>query len=128
LNQTPFQKKYNKHPFFINNAWIAAEDLKRGDSLLAFAGYKVAIDSCFSFRVDTATAVYNLEVAGNSNYYVSASAVLVHKYNAKWPPPPRTRNQTTLYSLTIAQTNRHKIKTLQISYQHHFYFFFTAFL
>jgi hypothetical protein len=61
-----------------NNAWIAAEDLKRGDSLLAFAGYKVAIDSTFSFRADTATAVYNLEVAGNSNYFVSASAVLVH--------------------------------------------------
>ncbi len=27
---------------------------------------------------DTATAVYNLEVSGNSNYYVSASGVLVH--------------------------------------------------
>jgi hypothetical protein len=68
-----------EHPFFANNAWIAAKDLKRGDSLLAYAGNKVAIDSCFSFSTDTATAVYNLEVAGNSNCYESASAVLVHK-------------------------------------------------
>jgi hypothetical protein len=45
--------------------------------LLAYAGYKLAIDSNFSFSTDTATAVYNLEVAGNSNYYVSASGVLV---------------------------------------------------
>jgi len=46
--------------------------------LFACAGYKVAIDSIFSFRTDTATAVYNLEVADNSYYYVSASGVLVH--------------------------------------------------
>jgi intein/homing endonuclease len=77
-----------EHPFFANNAWIAAKDLKRGDSLLAFGGYKVAIDSCFSFKADTATAVYNLEVAGNSNYYVSASGVLVHNCKAIQPPPP----------------------------------------
>lgn len=31
-----------------------------------------------TFRTDTATAVYNLEVVGNHNYYVSASKVLVH--------------------------------------------------
>jgi len=56
----------------------AAKDLKLGDSLFVYAGYKVAIDSIYAFRNDTATAVYNLEADGNHNYYVSAGGVLVH--------------------------------------------------
>ncbi len=67
-----------EHPFFENDGWVAAKDLKQGDSLFAFSGAKLKIDSLFQFRTDTATTVYNLEVAGNNDYYVSASKVLVH--------------------------------------------------
>jgi intein/homing endonuclease len=35
-----------EHPFFVNNVWVEAKDLKQGDSLFAF-----------SFRTDTATEV-----------------------------------------------------------------------
>lgn len=35
-------------------------------------------ESILTFRTDTATTVYNLEVAGNSNFYVSIGRVLVH--------------------------------------------------
>ena len=45
---------------------------------LKHSGYKVALDSIFAFRTDTAVAVYNLEASGNHNYYVSESGVLVH--------------------------------------------------
>jgi hypothetical protein len=67
-----------EHPFFVNNDWLPAKELKRGDSLFTFSGCKVAIDSVYTFRTDTATVVYNLEASGNHNYYVSASKVLVH--------------------------------------------------
>lgn len=73
-----FQKVKEQHPFFVNNTWREAKDLKQGDSLFAYTGYKVALDSIFAFRTDTATAVYNLEADGNHNFYVSASGVLVH--------------------------------------------------
>jgi hypothetical protein len=57
---------------------VVAKDLKQGDSLFAYSGYKAALDSIYTFRTNTATAVYNLEADGNHNYYVSASGVLVH--------------------------------------------------
>jgi hypothetical protein len=46
--------------------------------LFGFDGNKIAIDSIFSFKTDTATKVYNLKVAGNNDYYVSNTKVLVH--------------------------------------------------
>jgi hypothetical protein len=64
--------------FFVNNDWIAGKDLKQRDLLFAYSGYKVAIDSIYTFRSYSATAVYNLEADGNYNYYVSTSVVLVH--------------------------------------------------
>jgi len=57
-----------EHPFFVNNDWKEAKDLKAGDSLFAYSGYKVALDSIYTFRTETATAVYNLEASGNHNY------------------------------------------------------------
>jgi intein/homing endonuclease len=69
-----------EHPFFVNNDWLQAKELKRGDSLFTFSVYKVAIDRSYAFRTDTTTAVYNLEASGNHNYYVSASKVLLLKY------------------------------------------------
>ncbi|MDT3738630.1 MAG: hypothetical protein RO257_03910 [Candidatus Kapabacteria bacterium] len=36
------------------------------------------MDIIYTFRTDTATAVYNLEADGNNNYYVSSGRVLVH--------------------------------------------------
>jgi hypothetical protein len=67
-----------EHPFYVDNDWAAAGRLKAGDSLLCYGGAKVAIDSVYKFHTDTAMAVYNLEAAGNHNYYVSASKALAH--------------------------------------------------
>lgn len=70
-----------QHPFFVNNAWVAAKDLNAGDSLFSFSGTKLRIDSLSQFKTDIATTVYNLEVAGNNDFYISVSVVLVHNCN-----------------------------------------------
>ncbi len=69
--------------FFVNQTWLPAKDLKLGDSLFAYAAYKIALDSIYTFRTETPTAVYNLEAADNHNYYVSESGVLVHNKDPK---------------------------------------------
>jgi len=100
-----------EHPFFVNNDWLPAKELKRGDSLFTFSGCKVAIDSIFAFRTDTATAVYNLEASGNHNYYVSASGVLVHNCNTaqwsfgKFKSPLKWANQMAKRGWTTKQIN-----------------------
>jgi hypothetical protein len=67
-----------EHPFFVSNKWVEARDLKAGDSLYTFTGSYAVVDSVYSFKTDTATRVYNLDVAGNHDFYVTASRVLVH--------------------------------------------------
>jgi hypothetical protein len=54
--------------------------------LFGFDGKKIAIDGIYSFKTNTATKVYNLEVEGNNDYYVSASGVLVHNCNKVLKP------------------------------------------
>lgn len=75
-----------EHPFFVNNSWVEAKELKVGDKLFAYAGKKIAIDSIYAFSTDTATKVYNLEVAGNNDFYVSSAKVLVHNCETKLLP------------------------------------------
>lgn len=43
----------------------------------------ISSESNYTYRTDTATAVYNLEANGNHNYYVSPSGVLVHNCETK---------------------------------------------
>ncbi len=75
------KKNVVSNSFFENDVWVAAKDLRQGDSLFPLSGAKLSIDSVYQFKTDTAVAVYNLEVTGNSNYYVSVSGVLVHNKN-----------------------------------------------
>ncbi len=91
----------DEHPFFVNDEWVAAKDLKQGDSLFTFSGAKLRIDSVYQFTTYTATAVYDLEVAGNSNYYVSASGVLVHNCDDIW--------NITAHTVTVEHHNWSKI-------------------
>jgi hypothetical protein len=72
------------------------------DSLFAYLGYKVTLDSIYTFRTDTATAVYNLETDGNHNYYVSASGVLVQNCSKITPSElKRLENATTRVNTDI---------------------------
>lgn len=67
-----------EHPFFVNNVWVESKTLRAGDSLFSYDGKKLVIDSVNFYISDTSIYVYNLEVDGLRNYYVSASKVLVH--------------------------------------------------
>lgn len=65
-----------EHPFFVANTWVEAKDLNVGDKLSLKDGKFVSISSINKF--DETVKVYNFEVAGNHNYYVSELEVLVH--------------------------------------------------
>jgi RHS repeat-associated protein len=67
-----------EHPFFVNNAWIAANKLKIGDQLISYVGLKVQLDSIYTYRTDIATTIYNFEVPKNHSYFVSNIQILVH--------------------------------------------------
>ena len=67
-----------EHPLFVNSSWIQAKELEKGSNLFSYTGEKIVVDSVFFFRTDAAKSVYNIEVKGNHNYYVSVSKVLVH--------------------------------------------------
>ncbi len=78
-----------EHPFYINQRWIEAVDVKQGDSVVLFNGKKVVISS--KIVKDTVCTVYNFAVENYHTYYVSKLNVLVH--NNCGQPPPGTRKQ-----------------------------------
>jgi RHS repeat-associated protein len=65
-----------EHPFYLNNNWVFAKDLKINDSLLTINGNKVCILS--NQRIDTLVKVYNFAVTDFANYYVGNLSVLAH--------------------------------------------------
>jgi len=64
------------HPFFLDNDWVEARFLNVGDSLTLFDGGRSRIDSIVYHNV--ISTVYNFEVAGVNNYYVTELGILVH--------------------------------------------------
>ncbi|GAA4734680.1 RHS repeat-associated core domain-containing protein [Phytohabitans rumicis] len=66
-----------QHPFWVpDRGWVAAGELKAGDRLLSRDGTTRAI-TAISRRTAQVT-VYNFEVAGDHNYYVTDGQLLVH--------------------------------------------------
>jgi YD repeat-containing protein len=66
-----------QHPFYSpDKGWVDAGQLHRGDRLLARDGRSLAVTAVTSRAVRT--TVYNFEVAGDHNYYVSSAQLLVH--------------------------------------------------
>jgi RHS repeat-associated protein len=74
-----------EHPFYINNQWIEARDVKIGDSVQLFNGQKIAV--AYKSIKDTTSAVYNFSVSNYHNYYVSDIGVLVHNATQCITPP-----------------------------------------
>jgi hypothetical protein len=71
-----------EHPFYVNGSWIEAKDLTKGMSLAALEGTTSPVES-IKF-LDEKVKVYNFEVEGNHNYYVSEKGILVHN-DCEWP-------------------------------------------
>lgn len=65
-----------EHPFYVKGDWVPSKSLKVGDELLLFSGKKAEIKS-ITFE-DRVCDVFNFEVSGNHNYFVSNQKVLVH--------------------------------------------------
>ncbi|WP_229686412.1 polymorphic toxin-type HINT domain-containing protein [Longimycelium tulufanense] len=70
-----------EHPFWVvGYGWVEAGELKVGDRLQSRDGAQPVISS-LSTR-DERTSVYNFEVEGDHNYYVSDFELLVHNCDA----------------------------------------------
>ncbi|HEX8134377.1 MAG TPA: polymorphic toxin-type HINT domain-containing protein, partial [Actinomycetes bacterium] len=66
-----------QHPFYSpDKGWVDAGHLHRGDRLLTRDGRSLTVKAVTSRAVHT--MVYNFEVAGDHNYYVSSAQLLVH--------------------------------------------------
>ena len=65
-----------EHPFYVNGSWVEAKDLIKGMSLTTLEGKISSVESVE--LLDGKVKVYNFEVEGNHNYYVSEKGILVH--------------------------------------------------
>ncbi|WP_228450446.1 Hint domain-containing protein, partial [Chryseobacterium rhizosphaerae] len=70
-----------EHPFYVSRSWIEAKDLTKGMPLTTLDG-KISPVESITF-LDEKVKVYNFEVEGNHNYYVSEKGILVHN-NCEW--------------------------------------------
>ena len=69
-------KSTGEHPYFVKGDWVDAKDLRVGDVLTLVDGSKVRLEK-ISVEPNT-SKVYDFEVEGLHNYYVSNIGVLVH--------------------------------------------------
>lgn len=74
------------HPFWLENKWVEAKNLQKGESLKSFNGRHVIIDS-LSIQ-DTLATVYNFEVENYHTYFVSSFQILVHNNDICQAPKP----------------------------------------
>jgi RHS repeat-associated protein len=66
----------SEHPFYINNSWVKAGELKIGDLFLL--NDKSSLPLRHITVIDSIGKVYNFEVENEHNYYVGKNSVLVH--------------------------------------------------
>ncbi|WP_289811371.1 polymorphic toxin-type HINT domain-containing protein, partial [Thomasclavelia cocleata] len=69
------------HPFWVENRWVSAKDLKEGDLLTLADGSAARISGVYGEKLDEAVVVYNFEVEEFHTYYVTDTGVLVHNAN-----------------------------------------------
>ena len=67
-----------EHPFYVVGAgWVKAKDLQSG-SVLKSSDSKATVRISGIKELHKAVTVYNIEVDGNHNYFVTSSTILVH--------------------------------------------------
>lgn len=70
------------HPFYANNSWTSAKDLRAGDILVNVNGQKVVVEKIQHEILETPVKVYNFEVSGNHTYFVGdGGGIAVHNKN-----------------------------------------------
>jgi hypothetical protein len=113
-----------EHPFWVaDKGWVKAGDLRPGSCLWNKEGERLGIDGIRNESWES--EVYNLQVAGYSTYYVSASEVLVHnkamrlggslpegyKGLTDWDEMTRRLDRYHGIDSTLASERLHAIKT-----------------
>ena len=69
----------DNHPYYVKNkGFVEAKDLVKGDILVDANGVEHTIEAIELVNNSTTVTVYNMNVAGNHNYYVGDTMVLVH--------------------------------------------------
>jgi RHS repeat-associated protein len=72
-----------EHPFFVvSKGWVKAKNLHNADVLKTSNGKKVSKITMIK-KLSKKVVVYNIEVDGNHNYFVTDSKILVHNKNIK---------------------------------------------
>jgi RHS repeat-associated protein len=70
-----------EHPFYVvGKGWIKAKELQAGDVLKSSDG-KIKVQVSSIKKLSKAVTVYNIEVDGNHDYFVTNSTILVHNKN-----------------------------------------------
>ncbi len=74
----------DNHPFWMEErgVWVAAKDLTVGDRLRPIDGELAAIQSIKARQLERSEPIYNIEVAGDHNYFAGDAAWLVHNQNS----------------------------------------------
>ncbi|WP_091292053.1 polymorphic toxin-type HINT domain-containing protein [Amycolatopsis xylanica] len=76
-----------QHPFWVvGKGWIDAGELRVGDRLSTLSGAEQPITAITSSM--TGTTVYNFEVAGDHNYYITDAQLLVHNCDLNYHESP----------------------------------------
>lgn len=69
-----------EHPFYVDGkGWVTVKELKPGDRLRTSTKERLKLDAVKAIAQDV--EVYNIEVDGNHNYFVTNSSILVHNKN-----------------------------------------------
>ena len=69
------------HPFWVENQWVLAKDLREGDVLTLADGTTATITRTYGEQLDEPVIVYNFEVKDFHTYYVTDTGVLMHNAN-----------------------------------------------
>ena len=69
------------HPFWVEDKWVNAKDLREGDVLTLADGTTATITRTYGEQLDEPVIVYNFEVQDFHTYYVTNTGVLVHNAN-----------------------------------------------
>jgi hypothetical protein len=76
-----------EHPFYLNGEWVAAKDLKVGDTFKTIDGKTAKIKKIKLIEEKESFYVYNLEVPIYTNFVVGPHGIIVHNSNV---PQKRT--------------------------------------
>ena len=72
------------HPFWVEDKWVSAKDLRAGDILTLADGSNTTITKVYGEKLDEAVIVYNFEVEDFHTYFITSSEILVHNANCNY--------------------------------------------